>query len=731
MLLLLALQGCAPQISADDPVRLSFSSSEMFHVAASYKVIAPKTEENPVALEAGVAPTFGEHWSDEVVWTYQVVDAGYTPTASDELYPYAVTAAGDVAKIAVLRAWVDPTLNDDTELLEADPVVYLVFRADRDRLAAIVQFVNVDGDRVERAWTSSELGRSWSVLSQSMVTGLPTYLAPFGTHYATEERVLENGSVAASEVVADGVVDTFYDDELGGGLVVSRYEYGKPWPTATIADNVESRLLDASEVERRRAQGMPLDPVVPDDYDYLGALSQAIDIDAALKLDADTIDGGWQSQTIYKPWAGSWWPQKKGALVFGYGTRKTLSDRIEPTVEPMRKELDALSEKLRKLDQTSAEYKTTLDSYKTKQSAYVDALVKFYDTVLADLNGGRLTVKSGKLTHVDGWSYDLSELSPMDKFALQMWDRKETSPNPFYMPAWELLNHYSPSGGSWWGHCNGWAAAAILTNEPRASVTTKIAGNDVVYTSADLKGLLTESHYSTYSHFYGERYNDEKNDIKDLTPKAFHTIISHYLRDRKVPFVFDTTASAEVWNFPVYAADLEVVEEGGAPGADGKINVNTSSVAEIDALSAISTTVAKAVVAYREANGPFQKLEDLMKVKGIKTATFGKIKDLVTIEVVGNRTFLVSATMTFATDGVDETHIDGSAPESFTETYMYTLVTDKDGNVLSGAWGDDQKHPDFAWVPYDNPAARSSGGSENPYLPYSSLLSTVGDLRRK
>ena len=102
MLLLLALQGCAPQISADDPVRVSFSSSEMFHVAATYKVIAPKTEENPVALEAGVEPTFGEHWSDEVVWTYQVIDAGYTPSASDELYPYALTAAGE----GVSQAWV-------------------------------------------------------------------------------------------------------------------------------------------------------------------------------------------------------------------------------------------------------------------------------------------------------------------------------------------------------------------------------------------------------------------------------------------------------------------------------------------------------------------------------------------------------------------------------------------------------------------------------------------------
>ena len=42
-------------------------------------------------------------------------------------------------------------------MLEADPVIYMVFREDRDRMVGLVSFVNVDGVREERAYGASEL----------------------------------------------------------------------------------------------------------------------------------------------------------------------------------------------------------------------------------------------------------------------------------------------------------------------------------------------------------------------------------------------------------------------------------------------------------------------------------------------------------------------------------------------------------------------------------------------
>jgi hypothetical protein len=729
------LSACGSNHGKDDAIALDWNHGDAWHVAARYHLASGMTEETPVSLDGTVAPSFGDQWSDEVVWTYEVVEEGLQPSPADELYEYAVKTNGDIAPIAVIKASIDASLNDDPEILDADPVVYLVFREDRGRLAAIVQFENVDGERVQKAWSSSRLDRSWSALSQSMLTAAPTYLAPFGTRWAAEDRVLENGSLVTTETPDARTVDTYYDDEVGGGLVMTRYEAGQPWPTWTATDNVEARLVDDRDLEARRAQLRTLFDEPAGDFDYIAALTEAVDIDAALTLDADTIDGGYHAEAKdgYKPWAGSWWPQSKSALVFGYDDRDTISDRIKADIDPLKIELDGLSESLRTLDKTSADYTTKLNTYQAKQSELVTKLVTFYDGVRADLDGGRLKIANGKLTHVDGWSYDLDELSPMDKLALQLYVKGGQSSNPFYLPAWELLNHYSPKGGSWWGHCNGWSGAAILTNEPRVPVQVALGDQQVTYTTADLKGLFSEAHYSTTSRFYGSRFNgDEGDDVADLTPKAFHIIVTHYLRDRQVPFVFDTVATEEVWNFPAYDVDMKVTETT-PPGAlddDWMINLNTATTFDFEWL--ISGELAASIIDYRESHGAFQSVGELKDVTGMTDSDYEGLLGLVTVgTATGERTFDVSATVTIATDGVSETHVDGSTPQSNVETWDYTLVTDKDGLVLRGTWKDERSHPDFAWVPYDNPAFGASGSSENPFLPYGDLLSVVGDGFRR
>ena len=52
-------------------------------------------------------------------------------------------------------------------------------------------------------------------------------------------------------------------------------------------------------------------------------------------------------------------------------------------------------------------------------------------------------------------------------------------------------------------------------------------------------------------------------------------------------------------------------------GADAKVNINTASAKELMALNGIGAKVAERIVAYREANGPFKKAEDLKKVEGV------------------------------------------------------------------------------------------------------------------
>ena len=52
--------------------------------------------------------------------------------------------------------------------------------------------------------------------------------------------------------------------------------------------------------------------------------------------------------------------------------------------------------------------------------------------------------------------------------------------------------------------------------------------------------------------------------------------------------------------------------------------------------------------------------------------------------------------------------------------------------VVGGEWKNEKDHPDFAWIPYHNTTRRETGGSENPFLAYGSLLDVIGDdIERK
>ena len=58
-----------------------------------------------------------------------------------------------------------------------------------------------------------------------------------------------------------------------------------------------------------------------------------------------------------------------------------------------------------------------------------------------------------------------------------------------------------------------------------------------------------------------------------------------------------------------------------------KININTATVEELMELPEIGWKRALGIVEYREAHGQFQRLEDVIRVKGIGPKTFDKIKD--------------------------------------------------------------------------------------------------------
>lgn len=61
------------------------------------------------------------------------------------------------------------------------------------------------------------------------------------------------------------------------------------------------------------------------------------------------------------------------------------------------------------------------------------------------------------------------------------------------------------------------------------------------------------------------------------------------------------------------------------------VNINTAGEELLCTLSGVGSTRAKSIIAYREKNGAFQKIEDIMNVDGIKDGLFQKIKDSITV----------------------------------------------------------------------------------------------------
>jgi len=82
-------------------------------------------------------------------------------------------------------------------------------------------------------------------------------------------------------------------------------------------------------------------------------------------------------------------------------------------------------------------------------------------------------------------------------------------------------------------------------------------------------------------------------------------------------------------------ADLSHIEiyvpREGEEQSPQKIDINRAEPWLLEALPGIGETRAQAIVDYRSENGPFKRIEDLLKVSGTGEATFDKIKDFITV----------------------------------------------------------------------------------------------------
>jgi comEA protein len=65
--------------------------------------------------------------------------------------------------------------------------------------------------------------------------------------------------------------------------------------------------------------------------------------------------------------------------------------------------------------------------------------------------------------------------------------------------------------------------------------------------------------------------------------------------------------------------------------AKSPININTATASELEGLPGIGARTAARIVEYRQKNGPFKKVEELMNVRGVGEKSFLRLKPQLTL----------------------------------------------------------------------------------------------------
>lgn len=82
---------------------------------------------------------------------------------------------------------------------------------------------------------------------------------------------------------------------------------------------------------------------------------------------------------------------------------------------------------------------------------------------------------------------------------------------------------------------------------------------------------------------------------------------------------------------PVTAAQSKGTARAAKPVSTAVVNLNTASATDLEGLPGIGAKTAARIVEYRQKNGPFKKIEELMNVRGVGEKNFLKLKPQITV----------------------------------------------------------------------------------------------------
>ena len=335
-------------------------------------------------------------------------------------------------------------------------------------------------------------------------------------------------------------------------------------------------------------------------------------------------------------------------------------------------------------------------------------------------SGGWLTASVDKVRepYADFWFPErLGGTNGPDKDGLTPTLALDAYDNAFYggtptASVWERAHHNEPV--SWYGHCNGFSAAAARHRNPGGPSWKPVkrpvgcSNNCIEFSPMQIRALMAEVYMNSISRFVGghrcekkkeelntrpqDRVNPEVMDeCEDPDPGTMHLAVLNWLARKKEVMVADFNADNEVWNYPLYKISYRYEP---SPGGGKKWN-------EAEVMSAINSSVYNSYV-YNTAAKAFA--------------------------VVSMR--LSYAKATDETTNVPEATLE---PKLIHRSLRYVLELDDNERIIGGEWLytlDDNgapvvevKHPDFLWIPFEpgKPAGNRTGG--NPHVDTEEVLS--------
>lgn len=126
-----------------------------------------------------------------------------------------------------------------------------------------------------------------------------------------------------------------------------------------------------------------------------------------------------------------------------------------------------------------------------------------------------------------------------------------------------------------------------------------------------------------------QNYQDSQQ-AEPISVKKAETSVADSLGKEAIPVSTPITV-APAANPTVAIQPLASIANVPASPSTGKINLNSATAAELDALPGIGPVRAQAIITYRSQIGGFRKVEDLLGVDGIGEKTLENVRNLVSV----------------------------------------------------------------------------------------------------